>query len=83
MFQRILVPLDGSALAEHALSLGLRIARCSGASLTLLRVVNSLDEMTYLSRGSAIMDLTNVIAREHAEAEAYLKKIARDRKSVV
>jgi len=76
VFQRILVPLDGSALAEHALSLGLRIARCSGASLTLLRVVNSLDEMTYLSRGSAIMDLTNVIAREHAEAEAYLKKIA-------
>lgn len=76
MFQRILIPLDGSILAEHALSVGARIARFSGASLTLLRVVNSLDDMTYLSRGSAIMNMADVIAREHAEAEAYLKKIA-------
>jgi nucleotide-binding universal stress UspA family protein len=76
VFQRILVPLDGSALAEHALSVGSRIARFSGASLTLLRVVNSLDDVTYLSRGSAIMNLADIIARDHAEAAAYLKRIA-------
>src|SRR5690349_13169015 len=75
VFQRILVPLDGSILAEHALSVGARLARSSGASLTLLRVVNSLDETTYLSRGSAIINMTDVIAREHTEAEAYLQKI--------
>lgn len=76
MFQRILIPLDGSALAEHALSVGLRIARFSGASLTLLRVVNLPDDMTYLSRGSAMMNLADIIVRDRAEAEAYLQKIA-------
>src|SRR6266568_7962291 len=77
MFQRLLVPLDGSELAEHALSVGLRIARFSGASLTLLRVVNSLDDVTYLSRGSAIMNLADIIERDRADAETYLQKIAR------
>jgi nucleotide-binding universal stress UspA family protein len=76
VFQRILVPLDGSELAEYALSIGARIARFSGASLTLLRVVNSLDDVSYLSRGSAIMNLADVIERDRADAEAYLKKIA-------
>lgn len=39
MFQRILVPLDGSARAEQAFPVAIRIARTTGASLTLLRVV--------------------------------------------
>lgn len=76
MFQHILVPLDGSILAEHALSVGSRIARFSGASLTLLRVVNALDDIAYLSRGAAVINLADVIEREHTEAEAYLKDIA-------
>lgn len=38
-FKRILVPLDGSALAAEALSSATVLAQCTGASITLLRVV--------------------------------------------
>jgi nucleotide-binding universal stress UspA family protein len=36
---RILVPLDGSELAEHALSIAIRLARLNGAAIELMRVV--------------------------------------------
>lgn len=39
MFKRILVPLDGSALAEQAVPTAGRIARATGGSVVLLRVV--------------------------------------------
>ncbi len=39
MFHRILVPLDGSALAERALEPAIRLARQFGGEITLLRVV--------------------------------------------
>ena len=38
MFKRILVPLDGSELAEHALPVAARLARASEGVLVLLRV---------------------------------------------
>ncbi len=41
MFKRVLVPLDGSMRAERALAVGARIARASGGSLLLLRVVGT------------------------------------------
>lgn len=40
MFQRILVPLDGSFRAEQALSVAARIARASGGSVFLVQVVS-------------------------------------------
>jgi len=40
MFERILVPLDGSPRAEKALPVAARIARASGGSVTLLQVVS-------------------------------------------
>ncbi|HCJ35480.1 MAG TPA: hypothetical protein DHV65_14445 [Ktedonobacter sp.] len=39
MFQRLLIPLDGSERAERALLVAARLARNSGGSITLLRVV--------------------------------------------
>ncbi len=39
MFKSILVPLDGSTFAEHALPLAATIARRSGATLRLMRVL--------------------------------------------
>ena len=38
MFKRILVPLDGSALAEQAIPMVGRIARATGGTVVLLRV---------------------------------------------
>lgn len=39
MFKKILVPLDGSAGAEHAIFVAGRIARASSAKMLLVRVV--------------------------------------------
>src|ERR1051326_6717023 len=39
--KRILVPLDGSALAERALAYATAVARLTGAELLLLRVTNA------------------------------------------
>jgi nucleotide-binding universal stress UspA family protein len=44
MFQRILVPLDGSARAERALPMAAKVARASGGSILLLQVVASPGE---------------------------------------
>ena len=41
MFKRILVPLDGSGLAEQALPVAARLACASGGSITLVRVVST------------------------------------------
>ena len=40
MFKRILVPLDGSERAEHALPIAARVARTPGCVVSLLRVVD-------------------------------------------
>jgi nucleotide-binding universal stress UspA family protein len=44
LFQRIVVPLDGSARAERAIPVAARIARASGASVMLLQVVGTPTE---------------------------------------
>lgn len=49
MFQRILVPLDGSARAELAIPVAAQLARSSGASITLLRVVPSTTDAIWLT----------------------------------
>jgi nucleotide-binding universal stress UspA family protein len=41
MFKRIVVPLDGSIRAERAIPVATRIARASGGSVVLLRVVST------------------------------------------
>lgn len=41
MFSRVLVPLDGSEEAERALPIAARLARASGGSLILVRVVRA------------------------------------------
>src|SRR5215467_9636259 len=40
MFQRILVPLDGSPLAEQALPVAARVARATGGTVVLLHVAH-------------------------------------------
>ena len=50
MFQRIIVPVDGSDASNLALDAALRIARDAGGQVRLVHVV---EEMAYLSGGSA------------------------------
>jgi nucleotide-binding universal stress UspA family protein len=46
LFSRVLVPLDGSAVAADILSPALALARCSGAHVSLLRIVQPVPLMT-------------------------------------
>ncbi|MGH2508724.1 MAG: universal stress protein, partial [Ktedonobacteraceae bacterium] len=75
MFQRILVPLDGSKQAEQAIPVAIRLARASHGSILLLRVVDSLNEFGLYSVGSMLF-LQQTIDKDLIDAAAYLAEIA-------
>ena len=74
MFKKILVPLDGSELAESALTYVVPLAQCADAEVVLLRIV-SLPVSAYMVVTEPRLA---VDAREDAEVEAfdYLNGIA-------
>lgn len=90
MFRQILVPLDGSKRAESALPVAACIARASGASILLVRVVPLPAD--YYSRFVGMSPLAapyvytpemqqiteETMAGEIAAAKSYLEIIARD-----
>jgi nucleotide-binding universal stress UspA family protein len=59
MFRRILVPLDGTARAEQALPVAARLARASGGTVVLLRVVNPLSELAPYYQGLTVCWLSS------------------------
>jgi nucleotide-binding universal stress UspA family protein len=71
MFQRILVPMDGSSLAECVLPHILAIGKSFEAEITLLRV---LDPVGAVTRPRPVDPLDWQIRK--AEAETYLKSLA-------
>jgi nucleotide-binding universal stress UspA family protein len=83
MYQKILVPLDGSKQAESALILASKLARISNAEITLLRVVeypfamySTCDSHTFMNPSHPDEKL---LAKKDAfcrEAENYLKQLA-------
>lgn len=76
MFQRILVPLDGSARAERALTVAAQLARARNATLALLRVVpDLLDVGGYMV--PAVATDSGAAEREEFEARDYLSAIAK------
>ncbi len=75
MYKHILVPLDGSARAEHAIPVAARIARASGGTVDLLRVVYPpVDYGVYLTQSETLVD-KEIDAAVDA-ATAYLAGIA-------
>lgn len=80
MYRKILVPLDGSELAEKVLSHATALAKATRAEVTLATVV----QLT-LGAGAAKLDAMPEAAAEHkealrAEALIYLEKVQRDLK---
>jgi nucleotide-binding universal stress UspA family protein len=65
--RKILVPLDGSSLAEAALPTAVEMAKASGAELLLLRAAHA---RTFLAVDSAEAEIRVV-----GEAEAYLDAV--------
>jgi len=74
MFQRILVPLDGSERAESAIPVAARIARASGGVIMLLRVVPiPSDSEIYLTHPArAPESVTKVFIDEASDYLAHI-----------
>ena len=80
MYERIVVPLDGSELAERALPQAEQLARVTDAPLHLVRVVDFTKLEPYGAYGLAIeyAGMAQVLGQEQAEARAYLERVAQD-----
>jgi nucleotide-binding universal stress UspA family protein len=83
MYQKILVPLDGSKQAESALLLASKLARISNAEITLLRVVEYPFEIYSKCEPNPFVHPSRpdekLLAEKDAfcrEAENYLKQLA-------
>jgi nucleotide-binding universal stress UspA family protein len=76
MFQRILVPLDGSSRAEQALPVAERLAQTSGGTIVLLRVISNHSEfMLYPATNPEMVQGMMDAALE--EAKNYLDGLTR------
>ncbi len=76
MFQRILVPLDGSTRAERAIPVATRIARASRGSVILVRIVSTAIEFwPYMAPQPALTQMANTTAL--TGAEQYLSAVSK------
>ncbi len=78
MFQRILVPLDGSRRAEQALPVAAHLARASGGTLVLIRAVYMIHEMIPYAGAGAILPETAQSINDISidDAKDYLQRVA-------
>lgn len=77
MFQRILIPLDGSARAEKAIPVAARLARASGGTILLAQIATI--PIMYESYGGS-SDIGEIINTEIENAEDYLETMAQSEK---
>ena len=75
-FRRILVPLDGSRMAEKALDLAGAVAAADGAALTLFRVVPPLVASTYPFRTIPLRGEADGEEEGRRRAQSYLDDLA-------
>ena len=78
MYQSVLVPLDGSPLAEQALAPAAAIARKAGARLILVRVMPEVGATTYMPYvgDEMLAALRELYMRDRAAAHEYLATLA-------
>ena len=75
MFRRILVTLDGSAIAEQALPVAANHAKNFHSNLYLLRVINPLIK-SYRTGMAAVSAIERAEEQQRVMAEDYLEGIA-------
>lgn len=80
MYTRIVVPLDGSDLARHALPDAIEIAKLSQAPIRLVRVIDltQLDRYGLYGFGGGGAAFQSLIDEEMETATADLEKVATD-----
>lgn len=72
-FKRIMIPLDGSELAEAALDPALAIAESMGAEVVLFRVAQPIPRTQKLAEMPDVFN--DVVAATYREAEEYLMDV--------
>lgn len=77
MFDKVLVPLDGSELAERALSPALDIARERDAEILLLSVPTYHYDVPPLPTGYGPVTSGRIVDLSHDDASAYLANLRR------
>ncbi|GHO78597.1 hypothetical protein KSD_63680 [Ktedonobacter sp. SOSP1-85] len=75
MIERMLAPLDGSARSEEALTIAGRLARATGASLLLMRVITPEQFHMHLHTDVSEYVLEEARKMYLEEAETYLKQV--------
>ncbi len=75
MFERILVPLDGSEDAERAIPLAARLARATGGSIIFVRVILPVADLGKYSKQPSIIWEREAVETHRAEATSYLTNI--------
>jgi nucleotide-binding universal stress UspA family protein len=75
MFKRIMVPLDGSELAERALPHAEYLAKTSGATLYLVRAVEPPAAVRTHGLGAPVNVYADVIGAQRQEAVEYLNGV--------
>lgn len=73
MFKKILVPLDGSHLAEQAIPPAITVAQATNAELVLMRVVVPLEVVAPFVEIQPAYD--TALNRQEAEARSYLENV--------
>jgi len=76
VYQRILVPIDGSATAERGLTEAIAIARSSGGSI---RVIHVLDELVFVSGFETGASYANTVLPQLRKSSERIVLAARDR----
>ena len=74
MYERILLPLDGSEMAEQALPHAVAQAECFGAELILLRILEPFPQV----RGLSLADLTAIRQQTTEWTHGYFDRITAD-----
>lgn len=76
MFQRIIVPLDGSSRAERAIPVAANLARASQGSIVFIRVVDPGHEVGFYGAEPAVGVVPSMLENSIAEADSYLSSVA-------
>lgn len=72
--KRVLVPLDGSPLAERALEIAIDLSKLTGAELVLLRVVDALIVGSVPMMPRQPIDTYDIVEQRQREAYSYLRE---------
>jgi nucleotide-binding universal stress UspA family protein len=75
MYQHILIPTDGSELAEHAVTNGLSLAKSLGAEVTAIIVVEPFSVLA-LAEPGAFQELAKLTEQIKKHAASVLNRVA-------